>query len=178
MAKTKDGNLGDSGTTPSPLRRGNTSRRQTSDVGRVGDLEISYSPDGRTITLTVKPRKDSESSRVDMIAKCIEALESVRDEQGKRAPQYATEKIEAAVKAFRKDLPALLEQHPGKWVAYHGGEQFGIAEDDADLYRDCYKQGWKLSEFIVERIEPQTGNAMIMGPAFIQDKTTAHRALG
>lgn len=166
MATTKGDKQGDGGATPSPPR------------GKFGDLEISYSPDGRTITLTVKPRKDSESSRVEMIAKCIEALESARDEQGKREPQYATEKIEAAVKAFRKDLPALLKQHPGKWVAYHGSKQFGIAEDDAVLYRDCYKQGWKLSEFIVERIEPQTGNAMIMGPAFIQDKTTAHRALG
>lgn len=91
------------------------------------------------------------------------------DTKGKQKPQYATETIEAATKAFRKDLPELLKQHPGKWVAYHGSEQFGIAEDDFDLYRACYKQGWKLSEFIVERIEPANANALIMGPGFIDD---------
>ena len=34
---------------------------------------------------------------------------------------------ELAEDAFRRDLPLLLKERPGEWVAYHGDRRVGIA---------------------------------------------------
>jgi hypothetical protein len=85
------------------------------------------------------------------------------------APRHPSANLEEAIAAFRHDLPELLRVHPGKWVAYRGPQQVGIADDDFELYEACYRAGFDLSDFIVECIEPQTGDSVLVGPGIIRD---------
>jgi len=57
--------------------------------------------------------------------------------------------------AFRRDLPALLKTHYGRWVAYHGDEQLGFGKTQTELARKCLARGLKLDEFLVCSIEPE-----------------------
>ena len=61
----------------------------------------------------------------------------------------------AAFAAFARDLPALLDEHPGKWVAYHGAERLGIADDDADLYELGRRRGLSPQSMLVIGIDPE-----------------------
>jgi hypothetical protein len=60
---------------------------------------------------------------------------------------------ERSLLAFRRDLPALLKERPGEWVAYHGDRRVGIARTDLELYQECARQGISFDEFIVCPIE-------------------------
>src|SRR5438046_500005 len=51
--------------------------------------------------------------------------------------------------AFRRDFPQLLKKHRGKWVAYSGDQQMGIARSDLDLYEQCFRSGLKRTEFVI-----------------------------
>jgi hypothetical protein len=82
--------------------------------------------------------------------------------------QFANEKIEAAITAFRRDLPLLLKQRPGQWVAYHGSERVDFSDDDFELFKRCLSSGLKRSEFIVRCILPERTGPMLMGPADIR----------
>jgi hypothetical protein len=55
--------------------------------------------------------------------------------------------------AWRRDLPTLLETHPGKWVAYHGDRQIGIGSRKTQLFQECLHAGLERGQFIVLRIE-------------------------
>jgi hypothetical protein len=59
-----------------------------------------------------------------------------------------------ALAAFRRDLPALLKERPGQWVAYHGDERIGFATSDLDLYDECRRRGLRGRDFIIRSIEP------------------------
>ena len=65
--------------------------------------------------------------------------------------------------AFRRDLPRLLAERPGQWVAYHGDEQIGFARTKTELYQDCLRRGHKRDEFLVRSIEPEM-DVMVLGP--------------
>jgi hypothetical protein len=54
--------------------------------------------------------------------------------------------------AFRRALPDLLKQRPGRWVAYHGDECLGFARSETALYEQCIRNGLKDDEFVVRRI--------------------------
>jgi hypothetical protein len=56
--------------------------------------------------------------------------------------------------AFQRDLPHLLQRHTGRWVAYHGPTQVGLAHSKAELYQQCLARGLKKGEFLVRSIEP------------------------
>lgn len=71
--------------------------------------------------------------------------------------------IEEAQSAFWRDLPRLLKERPGQWVAYRGGSQIGFAATDITLYRQCLRLGLNDEEFLVRCIEPEV-DAMIVGP--------------
>jgi hypothetical protein len=60
-----------------------------------------------------------------------------------------------ALCAFRRDLPRLLIEKPGQWVAYHGDQQIGIAATALELYQECNRRGIKGSDYIVRSIEPE-----------------------
>jgi uncharacterized protein (DUF433 family) len=58
--------------------------------------------------------------------------------------------------AFWRDLPLLLKgrRTRGKWVAYHGDEQIGVAPDSQSLLRECLRRGLRENDFYLDVIEP------------------------
>jgi hypothetical protein len=76
--------------------------------------------------------------------------------------------IQWADDAFRRDLPQLLSERPGQWVAYHGHQQIGFAATKQQLYQECLNRGLQQDEFLVLSIEPEMGD-MMFGPGAIED---------
>jgi hypothetical protein len=66
-----------------------------------------------------------------------------------------TPAVVAAYEAFRRELPQLLQTHPGKWVAYSGARRLGLGDTKTDLYQMCLSRGLPRREFIVDRIVPR-----------------------
>jgi hypothetical protein len=68
------------------------------------------------------------------------------------------EGIKKSQEPFFRDLPEMLKDRrlQGKYVAYHGDEQVGIARDDAPLIRECLRRGLKRDEYDILIIEPQS----------------------
>jgi hypothetical protein len=62
--------------------------------------------------------------------------------------------VALARQAFREDLPQLLEQHAGQWVAYRGKHRLGFSHSQRDLYKQCLDQGFSLDEVLVCSVEP------------------------
>jgi hypothetical protein len=60
-----------------------------------------------------------------------------------------------AFAVYSRDLPALLDEHAGKWVAYHGAERLGIADDDTDLYELGRQRGLSPQSLLVIGIDPE-----------------------
>jgi hypothetical protein len=58
--------------------------------------------------------------------------------------------------AFARDLPGLLKERPGQWVAYHGSKQLGFARTSTELYEKCLSEGISEDDLIVHRIEAET----------------------
>ena len=65
--------------------------------------------------------------------------------------------------AFRRDLPRLLAERPGQWVAYQGDQQIGFGATKTELYQKCLRRGLKRDEFLVRSIEPEM-DVMVLGP--------------
>jgi hypothetical protein len=57
--------------------------------------------------------------------------------------------------AFRRDLPQLLKERPGQYVAYHGDTRVGFADSDAVLCQQCLARGLTWDQFVVRSIEPE-----------------------
>ena len=53
----------------------------------------------------------------------------------------------------REELPALLPDHAGLWVAYAGAQQLGFGKTKTELYQKLLAQGRKRGEFIVRCVE-------------------------
>lgn len=75
------------------------------------------------------------------------------------APAEA-DRLQAAYETFRRDLPALLPEHLGQWVAYSGNKRLGIGPSRRLLYRACQQAGYQLGEFLVCGIEPPQAAAV------------------
>jgi hypothetical protein len=60
--------------------------------------------------------------------------------------------MRAAQAAFLRDLPRLLKERPGQWVAYLGDKCLGFAKTKTELYQRYLAQGYE--EFFVDCIEP------------------------
>jgi hypothetical protein len=63
--------------------------------------------------------------------------------------------------AFERDLPRLLKERPGQWVAYRPEGPVVFAATDRALYRECERLG--LREFITRCIEPWPEMDLISG---------------
>ena len=63
--------------------------------------------------------------------------------------------IRRAQAAFRRDLPQLLEEHPHRWVAYHGDRRVALGSSKRQLFQKCVRQGVPRNEFMVRLIEPE-----------------------
>src|SRR5947207_12319766 len=55
--------------------------------------------------------------------------------------------------AYKRDLPRLLKERPGQWIAYSGDRCLGFARREIDLHRRCIKLGLKDDEFITRIVE-------------------------
>lgn len=62
--------------------------------------------------------------------------------------------ILAARRAFRADLPRLMAEHDGEWVAYHCETCLGFSNSQRELYRLCMENGLNLNEVLVCSVEP------------------------
>jgi hypothetical protein len=65
--------------------------------------------------------------------------------------------------AYHRDLPQLLLERPGQWVAYHGAERIGFAPTKQEMYQVCRNRRLDLAETLVECIEPLMGD-LFWGP--------------
>ncbi len=65
--------------------------------------------------------------------------------------------------AYRRDLPQLLLERPGQWVAYHGNTCLGFHKKPEKLYQDSAKRGLDPEDVLVLCIEP-VGDAVLLGP--------------
>jgi hypothetical protein len=61
--------------------------------------------------------------------------------------------IREAQEAFCRALPALLRDHPGKWVAYRGSTLEEVADSEDEVYRRCDKRGLDLGILLVRPVE-------------------------
>ncbi len=72
---------------------------------------------------------------------------------------------ERSVEVFARDLPGLLDRHPGDWVAYAHGKQLRVARTQTELYRHCLKElGLRHDEFVVCCIVPDPGGKVETPP--------------
>ncbi len=69
--------------------------------------------------------------------------------------------IHQALKAFLRDLPQLLRQRQGHWVAYYGDKSLGFGTSKTALYQECLRQGYPHEEVLVRRIEPHVAEDFI-----------------
>jgi hypothetical protein len=56
----------------------------------------------------------------------------------------------------RRDLPELLKEHPGRWVAYFGDERIALGETKRQLVEKCVQLGLKDDEFLVRAIAAES----------------------
>ena len=71
--------------------------------------------------------------------------------------------VRKAYEAFDRELPGLLEDRRGQWVAYHGEERVGFHADDLALYEECERRGIPEEEVLVVRVRP-AGELGCAGP--------------
>ena len=63
--------------------------------------------------------------------------------------------IAKSQEAFRRDLPRLLGERYGQWVAYHGDERIGFGRSQFELYDECIRRGLRDDEFVVRVVAPE-----------------------
>jgi hypothetical protein len=76
--------------------------------------------------------------------------------------------IREAHEVYERELPQLLQERPGQWVAYHGAERIGFAPTKQEMYQVCRDHGFDLDETLVECIEPLMGD-LFWGPGPLDD---------
>jgi len=88
-----------------------------------------------------------------------------REGQSPRIP----EGIARSVAAFRRDLPQLLGEHPGEWVAYHHNERVELGSSGRVLYRHCLERGISQDDFVVRRIVPDVARVIEDRPLAVRE---------
>ncbi len=76
--------------------------------------------------------------------------------------------IARSIAAFRRDLPKLLGEHVGNWVAYHHEDRVGFGPSKTQLYKECLSR-FGRGEFIVEFIEPEDPYTEL--PTMVEDRS-------
>ncbi len=57
-----------------------------------------------------------------------------------------------AQETFFRDLPQLLQERPGQWVAYYGKRRLGFGKTSRALHAECVRQGYPAA--MIRRIYP------------------------
>jgi hypothetical protein len=84
-------------------------------------------------------------------------MPSHQDAPQSSAPASPAEPVdprELGWKTFQEELPQLVREHAGEWVAYQGGRRLGFARTRTELYQECLRRGLKREEFLVCCVEP------------------------
>ena len=68
-----------------------------------------------------------------------------------------TESLVQSQRAFHGDLPQLLREHPGRWVAYYKSECVKVGKKQELVYQYCLDQSFDEEDFIVLYVEPMNG---------------------
>jgi hypothetical protein len=58
---------------------------------------------------------------------------------------------------YQRELPTLLEERPGEWVAYRGDQRLGFGTTKTKLYQHWFSQGMTIDELFIACIEPYVG---------------------
>jgi hypothetical protein len=66
--------------------------------------------------------------------------------------------VEKSREAFCRDLPELLRDRQGWWVAYHGDERIGFGKSQRKLYHECLRRGLTDDQFLVTGILPDAAD--------------------
>ena len=61
---------------------------------------------------------------------------------------------EQAWHAHQRELPRLLNNARGQWVAYHGEQCLGVSPTHLRLYEECLARGYSSEELVICQIEP------------------------
>jgi hypothetical protein len=61
--------------------------------------------------------------------------------------------ILAAEVTYYRELPELLKERRGQWVAYYGSRRLGFATTEDALWQECERQGYR--DFYVRRVESE-----------------------
>ncbi|MBI1900566.1 MAG: hypothetical protein HYS13_05575 [Planctomycetia bacterium] len=85
---------------------------------------------------------------------------------GAAAPHSAAEKslrshidamiapeILEAKEAFERDLPELVREHEGQWVAYYRRQRIAFGSSMPGLYQQCFQQGYHDKKILVRFVE-------------------------
>ena len=70
-------------------------------------------------------------------------------------PDAVSPLIAQSICAFKRELPGLLKDHFGEWVAFQGDRCLGFGTSKTQLYQECFGKGLKRGEFLVECVEPE-----------------------
>ncbi len=69
--------------------------------------------------------------------------------------------VQQALETFHRDLPQLLQERPGQWVAYSGDRRLGFGRTKTQLYQECVGGGLAPGQFLVRLIRPQVDMDLI-----------------
>jgi hypothetical protein len=58
-----------------------------------------------------------------------------------------------ALEAYRRDLPRLLVERPGQWVAYHGDQLIDFAATPPELWQEIRRRHYRRRDCVVMPIE-------------------------
>jgi hypothetical protein len=83
-----------------------------------------------------------------------------------------TESLLESTKAFYRDLPRLIREHPGRWAAYYRSECVKVGKRQELLYQYCLDCGYDKEDFIVLYVE-DLGDAPIPDAPGIVPPTVA-----
>jgi hypothetical protein len=70
--------------------------------------------------------------------------------------------IRQARAAFQRDLPRLLQDHAGAWVAYDAAGPIAFGSSKTDLHQQCLRRGLTPDQFLLVRVEPQQDNQVVL----------------
>jgi len=66
----------------------------------------------------------------------------------------ATPERAAAEAAFVRQLPVLLQKHPGQWVGFHGDRLVAVDSTQTRVFRRCENEKLNLAGLVIRKIVP------------------------
>lgn len=106
----------------------------------------------RVIPLRIERMSDIVGAAETVAPSALSARTALDDDVG---ASHRREVLLKSSEAFDRELPRMLADHLGEWVAFSGSTRLGFADTRTALIRVCMSQGLHPGEFLVRRVEPQ-----------------------